>query len=362
MTDIWTPIRVGRMDLPHRMAMAPMTRSRALPDGTPGALAATYYAQRASIGLIVTEGTQPSEDGQGYLFSPGLHTAAHLVGWRTVADDVHSAGGRIFVQLLHVGRMSHPDNTTHHRQGLAPSAVTPDMEMFTAAGMQPIPEPRALDRDEIAGTIDDFVAAARRAMAAGVDGIELHGANGYLIQQFLAPNANRRSDDYGGAIDNRIRFALELTRAVADAIGPDRTALRLSPGSTYGDIDEGPEGPELYRRLFAGLNEIGLAYLHIVHAGDEQRLATIRRDWRGLLMVTRAGGGRERVGRDVAAGLADIESYGEMVLANPDFVQRIRIGAPLNPPRRDSYYGGGAAGYIDYPTLAEQAAPVEEAA
>ena len=356
MTDIWSPIQVGRMQLPHRTAMAPMTRSRAQPDGTPSELAAEYYAQRASIGLIITEGTQPSEDGQGYLSTPGIHTPAHVEGWRKISTAVHRAGGRVFIQLLHVGRMSHPDNTPHHRQALAPSAVVPSAEMFTERGLLPIPRPRALTREEIAAIISEFVEGARLAVEAGTDGVEIHGANGYLVQQFFAPNANLRDDEYGGSIENRARFAIELTRAVADAIGPDRTALRLSPGSNLGDVDEGPEGPELYRRLLAELDKLGLAYLHLVHNGDEALMADLRRAWNNVLVVNRAGGGRDRIGRDVAAGLADMESFGQMVLANPDFVDRIRTGAPLNEPRKELFYSGGAAGYVDYPTLQRQEA------
>lgn len=351
MTTIMSPIRVGMMQLPHRMAMAPMTRSRAMADGTPGDLAAEYYSQRAGVGLLISEGTQPSPDGQGYLNTPGIHCDAHVSGWRKVTTAVHRAGGRLFMQLLHVGRMSHPANTPHHRQAMAPSAIAPDAEMFTPGGLRPVPQPRALTRLEISSIIDEFVAGARLAMKAGADGVEIHGANGYLIQQFFAPNANRRHDAYGGSVDNRARFALEVTRAVAAAIGPDRTAIRFSPGSTYADIDEGPEGPELYRRLFAALDPLGLAYLHLVHLGDEERLAEVRRAWTGTLIVNRAGAGRERIGSDVAAGLADMESFGEMVLANPDFVNRVRLGAPFNPPRKDLYYGGGAEGYTDYPAL-----------
>jgi N-ethylmaleimide reductase len=350
-TDIWSPVQVGAMRLRHRTAMAPMTRSRARPDGVPGDLAADYYSQRASIGLIIAEGTQPSEDGQGYLATPGIYTDAHVAGWRKITSAVHGAGGHIFIQLLHVGRMSHPDNTRHHRQALAPSAIAPGAEMFTPGGMQPIPQPREISRAEIAATIADFVHGARRAIEAGADGVELHGANGYLLQQFLAPNSNVRTDEYGGGIDNRIRFVLDVTRAVAEAIGPDRTAIRLSPGSSYGDIDEGSDSAELYHRLLAELDSLGLAYLHVVHSGDEARLGDIRRGWRGVLIVNRAGGDRLRVGRDVSAGQADLESFGEMVLANPDFVERIRQGAALNPPRRDFYYTGGATGYADYPSL-----------
>jgi 2,4-dienoyl-CoA reductase-like NADH-dependent reductase (Old Yellow Enzyme family) len=353
MTDIWTPIEIGGMRLPNRMAMAPMTRGRASPDGTPGDLSVAYYAQRASLGLLITEGTQPSEDGQGYLNTPGIHTGSQVEGWRKISRAVHDAGGHLFIQLMHVGRMSHPDNTPHHRQAVAPSAIAPGVDMFTVGGMVPIPEPRALTREEIAGIKADFVHAARLAIEAGADGVEIHGANGYLLHQFFAPNANERTDEYGGSIDNRIRFALEVTRAVAEAIGPERTAIRLSPAMPLGGLVEGPEGPELYRRLVAELDRLGLAYLHLVHLGDEAMLADVRTAWRNVLIVNRAGGGRDRVGQDIAAGRADMESFGQMALANPDLAERIRAGAPLNEARKELFYAGGASGYTDYPALRE---------
>jgi 2,4-dienoyl-CoA reductase-like NADH-dependent reductase (Old Yellow Enzyme family) len=358
MADIWTPIEIGTMSLPHRMAMAPMTRGRALPDGTPSAISTEYYAQRAGLGLLITEGTQPSEDGQGYLNTPGIHTESHVEGWRRVTTAVHDAGGRLFIQLMHVGRMSHPDNTPHHRQPVAPSAIAPGVDMFTAKGPLAIPEPRALTQYEIAAVKQEFVDAARRAIEAGADGVEIHGANGYLLHQFFAPNVNVRTDEYGGSVENRSRFALEVTRAVAEAIGPERTAIRLSPGMPLGGLEEGPEGPELYRRLVAGLDGLGLAYVHLVHLGDEALLADLRNAWTGVLIVNRAGQGRERIGQDVASGMADMESFGQMVLANADFVERIKFGAPLNEARKELFYTGGPAGYIDYPVLQ----PLEAAA
>jgi 2,4-dienoyl-CoA reductase-like NADH-dependent reductase (Old Yellow Enzyme family) len=257
--------------------------------------------------------------------------------------------------------MSHPDNTPHGRQPVAPSAVAPGVDMFTAHGMQPIPEPRALAPDEIAGTVADFVLAARRAIEAGADGVELHGANGYLIHQFFAPNANLRTDLYGGLIENRIRFALEVAAAVADAIGPQRTGFRISPGVPAGGLVEGEEGPELYRRLIAELDRLGLAYLHILHAGNDELLTDIRRLWRHALLVNRPGRPRERIGSDIMDGLADIETYGQMALANPDLAERIRRGAALNPAKREAYYRGGAAGYTDYPALPEAIEQLETA-
>src|ERR1700756_2478220 len=215
MKQSFTPIRVGRDTLPNRLVMAPMTRSRAKFDGTPGDLAADYYAQRASVGLIVSEGTQPSDDGQGYLATPGIYTPTHIAGWKKVTTAVHDKGGHIFIQLMHAGRMSHPDNTPHHRQALAPSAVAPGSQMFTATGMQDIPTPRALTSEEIRQTVADFRHAARSAIEAGADGVEIHGANGYLLQQFFAPSANTRIDQYGGSVENRAHFAIEVATAIA---------------------------------------------------------------------------------------------------------------------------------------------------
>ena len=351
MTDIWQPITLGGVELPNRFVMAPMTRSRADFDGTPGALAAEYYAQRASVGLIVAEGTQPSEDGQGYLTTPGIHTDAQVAGWRKITDTVHAKGGHIYVQLMHAGRMSHPDNTPHHRQGVAPSAIAPGTGMFTPTGMQDIPTPRALTTDEVRQTVQDFRHAARRAIEAGADGVEIHGANAYLVQQFLAPSANTRSDEYGGSIENRARFAIEVARAIADEIGADRTAIRFSPGITMWGIDEGPDGPALYRYLIAELDKLGLSYVHVMHQGDEALLADIRRLWQRVLIVNRPGRPRDQIGSDIAAGLADMEAYGAMILANPDFIIRVKTGAPMNEADRMTFFGGRERGYTDYRTL-----------
>ncbi|WP_175856377.1 alkene reductase [Burkholderia anthina] len=349
--QLFAPVRVGRYTLHNRLVMAPMTRSRAAFDGTPGAWAAEYYAQRAGLGLIVTEGTQPSDDGQGYLTTPGIYTDAHVAGWKAISDRVHARDGRLFIQLMHVGRMSHPDNTPHHRPGVAPSAVAPGVPMFTATGMQAIPAPRALTTAEVRDTVNDFRVAARRAIEAGADGVEIHGANGYLVQQFFAPNANTRTDEYGGSIENRARFALEVAAAIADEIGADRTAIRLSPGTTLWGIDEGPDSADLYRHLATQLDALGLAYLHVMHQGDDALLADLRERWHGTLILNRPGRARDAIGADVAAGVADLEAYGQMVLANPDFVTRVKTGAPLNDAQRDTFFGGDARGYVDYPAL-----------
>jgi N-ethylmaleimide reductase len=349
--ETFTPVRFGRYTAPNRLVMAPMTRSRAKPDGTPGDNAAEYYSQRASVGLIVTEGTQPSDDGQGYLATPGIYTPAHIAGWKNVTAAVHDKGGRIFIQIMHVGRMSHPDNTPHHRQGVSSSAIAPGAPMFTATGMQDIPTPRALSVDEVRRTVADFRHAARCAVEAGADGVEIHGANGYLVQQFLAPNANTRTDDYGGSVANRARFAIEVAAAMAQEIGADRTAIRLSPGLTMWGIDEGAETDDLYRYLVAELDKLGLAYLHVIDQGNERLLGNIRALWKRSFILNRAGRPRDKVGSDVTSGLADLESYGQMVLANPDFVARLKTGAPMNAAERASFFGGTARGYTDYPML-----------
>lgn len=353
MTSLFTPITVGRYTLSNRIVMAPMTRSRAQFDGTPGELAAEYYGQRASVGLIVSEGTQPSDDGQGYLTTPGIYTDAHVAGWKKAADAVHAKGGHLFIQLMHAGRMSHPDNTPHHRQGVAPSAIAPGAGMFTAKGMQDIPVPRALTTDQVRQTVQDFRHAARRAIEAGADGVEIHGANAYLVQQFFAPSANTRTDEYGGSIENRARFAIEVATAIVEEIGADRTAIRLSPGTTMWGIDEGAEGLDLYRYLVAELDKLGLAYVHVMHQGNEALLGDIRELWTGTLILNRPGRPREQVGADVASGLAELEAYGQMVLANPDFVSRLQTNAPMNEADRNGFFGGTAQGYTDYPTLGE---------
>ena len=348
MNKTFTPIQVGNSRLPNRLVMAPMTRSRAKPDGKPGDLAAEYYSQRASVGLIVTEGTQPSDDGQGYLATPGIYTPSHIAGWKNVTAAVHDRGGRIFIQIMHVGRMSHPNNTSHHRQGVSSSAIAPGTQMFTATGMQDIPKPRALSTDEIRQTVDDFRHAACCAIKAGADGVEIHGANAYLVQQFLSSNANTRTDEYAGSIANRARFAIEVAAAIAKEIGADKTAIRLSPGLIMWGIDEGAERDDLYRYLVAELNKLGLAYLHVIDTGNEQLLTDIRKLWKQAFILNRPGRSRDQVGHDMETGMADLEAYGQMVLANPDFVTRLKISGPMNLADHTSFFGGAAKGYTDY--------------
>lgn len=353
MNTLWTPITMGRIPLPHRLAMAPLTRSRANADGTPGPLAPEYYAQRASFGLLISEGTQPSADGQGYPNTPGIYTVEHIAGWQRVTKAVHAAGGHLFIQLMHAGRMSHPDNTPHHRQPVAPSAIAPGEKMFTLDGLKDAPVPRALTLEEIASTVEDFAQAAEMAIAAGADGVEIHAANGYLIHQFLADNANQRTDLYGGSIQNRARFALEVAAAVADRIGAHRTGIRLSPGSPLGGIKEGADSDALYCYVVESLAKLDLAYVHLAHGGNDVLLKALRQRWPNTLLVNRVDRPLEALGADIEAGLADMTTVGRWALANPDFIERCKINAPLNPPDPKTFYGTGAAGYTDYPLLDE---------
>ncbi|RPE77837.1 MULTISPECIES: alkene reductase [unclassified Frondihabitans] len=350
---LWQPFTLGRLRLNHRLALAPMTRSRAEADGTPGALVAEYYGQRASLGLLISEGTQPSDDGQGYLNTPGIYTPGHTAGWRHVADAIHSAGGHLFIQLMHVGRISHPDNTPHHRQPIAPSPIAANQDMFTPSGLQATPEPRQMTPGDIADVIGQFRHAAASAIEAGADGVEIHAANGYLLHQFLSPNANKRSDSYGGSVENRSRFVVEVACAVAEEIGADRTGIRISPAFPLGGIDEGDVTSvhAQYNDLVGRLADLNLAYLHVHHLGDDDLLLSFRKAWPTAVLVVRYGRTREQLGADIEADYADIAPLGRFALANPDIVERLRSDAAINEVDPDTVYAGGASGYTDYPVL-----------
>jgi N-ethylmaleimide reductase len=350
METLWEPVSIGRMSLKNRLAMAPMTRDRSTPEGVPTTVNAKYYAQRAALGLIVTEGTQPSDDGQGYLLTPGIYTDDQVAGWKMVTDQVHAAGGSIYIQLMHVGRIAHPSNTPHGRQPVAPSPIRPAGKMHTAAGPQDMPEPRALSIEEIAQTIRDFRHAASCAIAAGADGVEIHSANGYLPHQFLSENANQRTDAYGGSIENRIRFALEVATGIADEIGADRTAIHLSPANSLNDIVEG-DTTALYHSLITQLAPLNLAFLSLVHAGDEELLRWIRGAWKTALLVNRQDRPRADISVDIDADIAEMASVGRFALANPDLVLRLQSDEPLNEPDHNTLYSGGERGYTDYPTI-----------
>ncbi|MGV2982770.1 alkene reductase [Microbacterium sp. AGC85] len=352
-SSLWQPLTLGRIELAHRLALAPMTRNRANADGTPGAHTATYYAQRASLGLLITEGVQPSADGQGYFNTPGIYTPGHVEGWREVADEVHTNGGHLFIQLMHAGRISHPDNTSHHRQPVAPSAISAEQTMYTAEGPKTTPVPRALRTEEIQNVIGEFRHAAASAIAAGADGVEIHAANGYLLHQFLSPNANERTDQYGGSIENRARFVVEVAAAVADEIGADRTGIRISPAFPLGGLVEGDTEAvrAQYRHLVGELAPLNLAYLHVHHLGDDELLRSFRDVWPTVVLVVRYGREREGIAADIEAGLADVEPLGRFALANPDVVERLRGDLPFNDVDPATLYTGGATGYTDYPVL-----------
>ncbi|MDB5413797.1 MAG: N-ethylmaleimide reductase [Rubritepida sp.] len=348
-TTIFSPIQLGAISLPSRIVMAPMTRNRT-PGQTPNALNAAYYAQRASAGLIVTEGTTPDASGRGYIDIPGLYNQAQVKGWRAVADGVHAKGGHIFVQLMHTGRISHPDFLDGN-QPVAPSAVAAPGEVYTHAGMKPYAQPRVLEADEIPDLIETYGCSAKLAMEAGLDGVEIHGANGYLPNQFLAPNANRRTDEWGGSLEKRARFLLEATDSAISAIGADRVGVRLSPGGVFNDIQD-PDAESTYAFVATELAKRNLAYLHIFNTKPAFDVpALIRKHYKGTLILN-GGYDRARADADVASGLADLIAFGVPFLANPDLPERLRRNAPLNEPDTASFYGGDAHGYTDYPTLA----------
>ena len=355
MTSLFSPYTLGRLQLPNRVVMSPMTRSRAI-GNVPNALMASYYRQRAAAGLLITEGTSPSPNGLGYARIPGLYSPEQIAGWRLVADAVHAAGGRIFVQLMHTGRISHPHNLPAGARLLAPSALTAPGTMYTdAAGPQPFPEPEAMTEDQIRATIAEFVHAARSAVAADLDGIELHGANGYLIDQFLNPITNRRTDGWGGSIAGRSRFALEIARAVTDAIGGDRVGLRISPHGAFNGLTGGADTDAQYTELAVELSKIGIGYLHVV---DHESMgappvspvlkAALRASFRGTYILS-GGYDRERASADLAAGKGDLVAFGRPFVSNPDLVTKLQTGAALRAPQPETFYTPGEAGYIDYP-------------
>jgi N-ethylmaleimide reductase len=350
----FTPFRLGGLTLPNRIVMAPMTRSRAYGPGTsPTELMATYYAQRASAGLIVTEGTQPSAVGQGYPNTPGLHSAEQVVAWRAVTDAVHARGGRIFAQLMHAGRISDPDLLPDGLAPAAPSAVAASGVIYTHAGPKPFSTPHELTADEIAATVADFADAARNAIAAGFDGVELHGANGYLIHQFLSTNANLRTHEWGGTPEGRVRFAVAVASAVVDAVGADRVGFRISPANPYNDMEDA-DPAAVYLPLASALSALGIAYLHQLEAPGQRELTLkLRALWPKAFMLnpaTTAPTGPSELGL-IADGTADLISFGALFLANPDLPARLAKGGPFNEPDRTKAFGGDHAGYTDYPAL-----------
>ncbi|MCB4820122.1 alkene reductase [Roseicella aerolata] len=359
--NLFQPARLGPLTLPNRIVMAPLTRSRTGSRGIPGPMNAEYYAQRASAGLIIAEATQVSAQAQGYAYTPGIHDEAQVEGWKRVTDAVHAAGGRIVLQLWHVGRISHESLQPGGALPVAPSALRPAGQAFTEAGFQPHPTPRALETDEIPGIVADFRRAAENAQRAGFDGVEIHAANGYLIDQFLRDGTNLRTDRYGGSIENRARFLLEVTEAVTRVWGGERVGIRLSPVSPANDIaDSDPQA--LFGHAVAQLDRFNPAYLHVVEGatGGARDHApfdfqALRRAFNGAYIANN-GYDLALAEQALREGKADLIAFGRPFIANPDLVERLRIHAPLNLPDRDTLYGGDARGYTDYPALQRQAA------
>ena len=354
--DLFSPVTLGDLHLPNRVVMAPLTRMRSSAEGVPGDLVVEHYAQRAGLGLIITEGTFPSAESRSYPGQPGIVTPEQTEGWRRVADAVHAHGGRIVMQLMNGGRVSHTAITGTERI-VAPSAIAIQGEVHTPEGKLPFPVPHALTLDELATVRDEFVAAARNAIAAGLDGVEVHAANGYLLHQFLSPASNQRDDQYGGSPENRARFVVEVTEAIAAEIGAGRVGIRLSPAHNIQDALEtdAADVTATYGILADALAPLGLAYLSVLHAEPAGALVKDLRTRFGGGLITNSGFGAITT-RDEAIDLiddshADAVAVGRLALANPDLVERWKGEHPVNEPNPATFYAAGAEGYTDYPRL-----------
>jgi N-ethylmaleimide reductase len=361
MPTLFDPLRIGEIDLANRVVMAPLTRNRAGPGQVPSELAVEYYRQRAGAGLIISEATQVCPEGQGYLDTPGIHSAGQVAGWRRVTDAVHAAGGRIVAQLWHVGRISHVSLQPNGRAPVSSTARRAETRTLTGEGWVPVSAPRALRTDEIPAVVASYRHAARCAMDAGFDGVEVHGANGYLIEQFLRDSINDRSDAYGGPLENRARLLIEVMQAVVEEIGGGRTGLRLSPVTPANDAGQDSDPQALYGYAVAQLAPLKLAFLEVVEGstGGPRDFApfdyaALHRRFGGAWMVN--NGYQRRMAMDiVASGAADLVSFGRPFIGNPDLVRRLREDAPLAAFDKKTLYGGGARGYTDYPVLDERA-------
>jgi 2,4-dienoyl-CoA reductase-like NADH-dependent reductase (Old Yellow Enzyme family) len=351
---LFSPMTLGELELPNRLVMAPLTRVRSGREGIPGPLVVEYYRQRASLGLIVSEGTYPSHAGQGFPGQPGLVTPEQLKGWSNVTAAVHAEGGRIFAQVMHAGRVTHQDTTGGH-EVVAPSAIAIDGDTRTYAGKKPFPVPHALRTEELPGILDEFVTASRKAVEAGFDGVELHSANGYLLHEFLTPAANQRDDIYGGTPENRVRFVIEVAEAVVAAIGADRVGIRISPEhNVQGAVElDAADVQATYGLLVDGLAPLNLAYLSVLHKEPTSALVQdLRMRFGGTFLVNTGFG--EITTRDeavalVADGHADAVVVGRPAIANPDLARRWRESLPVNEPDPSTFYADGATGYTDYP-------------
>jgi N-ethylmaleimide reductase len=351
------PYQLGPIKLPNRLMMAPLTRNRAVPPGmVPSPLAVDYYGQRASAGLLVTEASQVSQQGQGYQDTPGIYSKEQVAGWRKVTDRVHEKGGRIFIQIWHVGRVSHTSLQPNGGAPVAPSAIRAKGKTFVDGTFTDISEPRALDLAEIPFILDSFKRATANALEAGFDGVEIHGANGYLLDQFAKDGANKRTDAYGGSIENRAKLMLEVAKAVAAEAGANRTGIRISPVTPANDISDSNPQP-LFDYIVDGLNDLKLVYLHVVEGatgGPRDNApfdyASLRKRFAGAY-VANNGYDFELGTKVLDAGAADLIAFGKPFISNPDLVERLKTGAPLNEWDKATFYGGGARGYTDYPTL-----------
>lgn len=358
---LFTPVRAGALALPNRIVMAPMTRNRAVKGNVPTPLAAEYYRQRATAGLIVTEATQVTPRGIGYPNTPGIHTPEQVEGWRPVTSAVHRAGGRIVLQLWHVGRSSHPLYQPNGDLPVSSSAIAIPGQLWTPEGMKPYPVPRALETSEIPGVVADYAHGAGNAKAAGFDGVEIHGANGYLIDQFLRDGVNKRTDAYGGTIEKRLRFMLEVATAVAGAWEPARVGIRLSPSGTFnGMSDSDPQAT--FSAALRELSKLNLAYVHVVEPGDADArhggagwksapARDLRRHFKGTYIAA-GEQTKEKAAALIREGHADAAAFARLYISNPDLVERFRRGAALAPSDSSTYYGGTERGYTDYPALA----------
>lgn len=361
MPDLFTPLPLGPITLRNRVLMAPLTRCRAKPDGSPDDLAAEYYVQRASAGLIITEATCIGPRAHGYPLTPGIYTPSHVAGWKRITGAVHAAGGRIFCQLWHVGRLSHPDFQPGGEAPVSASAISSGGEARTLSGNKPRVTPRALETAEIAGVIEEYRHAAACAKEAGFDGVELHGANGYLPDQFLRDASNHRTDRYGGPVQNRARFMLEAAEALVSVWGADRVGVRLSPSGRYHGIDDS-DPMSTFGYVIKELARLGLVYQHIMEPmapGDYTNMpASVFRPLFEGVMVTNSGFGYEKATAYLKEGWADAVAWGKLFIANPDLPERFRrfgAAAPLNEPDTSTFYSQGPRGYIDYPALQTQA-------
>jgi N-ethylmaleimide reductase len=355
MSDLFSPVKLGSIAMSNRIVMAPLTRNRASMEGVPQDINVTYYEQRASADLIITEATPISPMGHGYPLLPGIYNDAQIAGWKKVTDAVNAKGGKIVIQLWHVGRISHP-TLLNGATPVAPSAIKPAGKAFTFEGLVDYVTPRALEANELPGIVEAYVQAAKNALKAGFDGVEIHSANGYLLDQFLRDGSNQRNDNYGGSIENRARLLMEVTKAVVDAIGSDKVGLRLSPVNPFNDMkDSNPQA--VFNYVTEQLNQFNLAYLHVVEGGihgggvaDPFDFSAMRKLCKSPYMANLSYD-KARGNASIASGHADAVAYGVPFISNPDLVERFRQDAPLNEADSSSFYGGTEKGYTDYPTL-----------